>query len=211
LGIKPNGVFTPGGENTIGSFLVAGRFDLDEGGPDGILVIDIDKNHPQKNDLLYVDKFSNFRGSFHFNNIGATPLVAGDSFLIYTNNFGFPNTPESSVNFLGKTVPAAPGVGLQWYYGEAPDYALLKQFGTIMVTNAPLDPPTMVVTTEGGTNQTFSWPESHLGYQLQVQTNSLDAGLSTNWYPVVGTENVTATNLPIDPANPTVFYRLSNQ
>jgi hypothetical protein len=50
-----------------------------------------------------------------------------------------------------------------------------------------------------------------LGYQLQVQTNSLDVGLSTNWTPIVGTESVTSTNFPIDPANPAVLYRLSNQ
>jgi hypothetical protein len=61
------------------------------------------------------------------------------------------------------------------------------------------------------TNLTVSWPSTHIGYQLQVQTNNLNVGLGTTWYPVVGTEFVTSTNFPIDPASPAVFYRLSNQ
>lgn len=44
-------------------------------------------------------------------------------------------------------------------------------------------------------------------WKLQAQTNSLSTGLSTNWgYLTDGTVN--STNIPIDPANPAVFYQL---
>jgi hypothetical protein len=55
----------------------------------------------------------------------------------------------------------------------------------------------------------ISWPPDHTGWHLQAQTNSLGAGLTTNWANVPIS---TATNLmflPMVPANGSVFYRLS--
>ena len=46
-------------------------------------------------------------------NIGAVPFGAGQSFLIVSNNFGLPNTPETA-NLDYRFEPATPGVGLQW-------------------------------------------------------------------------------------------------
>jgi hypothetical protein len=43
---------------------------------------------------------------------------------------------------------------------------------------------------------------------LQIQTNNLVTGISTNWVTVPGSTNVVSTNLPIDPANSSVFLRL---
>ena len=40
---------------------------------------------------------------------------------------------------------------------------------------------------------------------------SLAVGLNNNWVPVVGSENSNTVSVAIDPASPTVFYRLSNQ
>jgi hypothetical protein len=54
----------------------------------------------------------------------------------------------------------------------------------------------------------LSWPESHLGWALQVQTNQLNVGLATNWSDWPGSVAVTSTNLAINPANPTAFFRL---
>jgi hypothetical protein len=50
---------------------------------------------------------------------------------------------------------------------------------------------------------------NYLGWSLQVQTNSLNAGLGTNWHTIPGSESVTVTNLPLGPANRAVFYRLN--
>lgn len=54
----------------------------------------------------------------------------------------------------------------------------------------------------------FNWPTDHVGWKLQAQTNSLDAGLGSNWFPVAGSR---ATNLilqTISPASGSVFFRL---
>jgi hypothetical protein len=41
-----------------------------------------------------------------------------------------------------------------------------------------------------------------------VQTNTLANGLGKNWVTNYGTASVTSTNLPINPNNGTVFYKL---
>jgi hypothetical protein len=54
----------------------------------------------------------------------------------------------------------------------------------------------------------LNWPADHLGWRLEAQTNSLTAGLGTNWVTVA---NSTATNqvfVPINPANGSSFFRL---
>ena len=48
-------------------------------------------------------------------------------------------------------------------------------------------------------------------YLRQAQTNWPGAGLGTNWSPVDGSTNGTQMSIPIDPACPSVFYRLHCQ
>jgi hypothetical protein len=205
LEINPSGVFTPGGSNIIGSFTIGGRFDLNTGAaPDGLLIIDVDLNNPAKNDVIRVDKWSNLRGALFMNNIGAIPFASGQSFRICTNNFGLANTPETAFDLANKITPKVPGVGLQW------DLSNLRTNGIIAVISAPLTPPGLTNTIVGGTNLNLTWPTTHIGYQLQVQTNTLSVGISTNWSPITGSEYTNSWNVPITTANPAVFYRLSN-
>jgi len=58
---------------------------------------------------------------------------------------------------------------------------------------------------------TLSWPANYLGWVLQVQTNSLTTGLTTNWVVIPGSSVVTMTNIPLDGTSPAVFYRLMYQ
>jgi Zn-dependent metalloprotease/subtilisin family serine protease len=51
----------------------------------------------------------------------------------------------------------------------------------------------------------LSWIGS--GFRLQAQTNSLGAGLSTNWFDYPG-GNASPVTITRDPANPSVFFRL---
>jgi hypothetical protein len=72
-------------------------------------------------------------------------------------------------------------------------------------------PPISFVSTNGMLSLT--WPSKYVGYYyLQVQTNKVTVGLSTNWVPYGGSVSSTLnsggiTN-NINPANGTVFYRL---
>ena len=75
---------------------------------------------------------------------------------------------------------------------------------TYMVnTNSPV----MTNSVSGGT-LTLSWPADHLGWRLEVQTNSLNAGLGTTWFTWPNSTNVTTVPITLDPTAPTVFFRL---
>jgi len=54
----------------------------------------------------------------------------------------------------------------------------------------------------------LSWPSDHLGWRLQIQTNDLSTGLSTNWITVPNSTNVLTATIPITDANGSVFLRL---
>jgi secreted PhoX family phosphatase len=62
-----------------------------------------------------------------------------------------------------------------------------------------------------GRHVQLSWPTIYLGWELQAQTNLPGAGLSTNWSSVASSTNNAQMSIPIDPACPSVFYRLHQQ
>jgi fibronectin type 3 domain-containing protein len=80
----------------------------------------------------------------------------------------------------------------------------LQASATTQSSQAPINVGAIIF----GKNLALSWPADHLGWHLQVQTNSLGSGLGTNWVTWPGSESVTSTNITIDPANGAVFYRL---
>ena len=67
--------------------------------------------------------------------------------------------------------------------------------------------PKLNLSTANGQLQ-ISWPADHTGWTLQMQTNSLSTGLSTNWVNVSGSTSVDATNIPVTTTNGSVFFRL---
>jgi hypothetical protein len=90
--------------------------------------------------------------------------------------------------------------------GAFPSFYECMVYGTSMPA-APLD-RTNIVAAVSGNILTLSWPANHLGWHLQVQTNVPGSGLTTNWVVVPGSDLVTSTNIPINPANGAVFHRL---
>jgi len=68
--------------------------------------------------------------------------------------------------------------------------------------------PTNLTAVVSGNMLTLSWPADHLGWRLQVQTNALSNGLGANWLTLPGTDLVTSTNLTINTAAGSVFYRM---
>lgn len=57
-----------------------------------------------------------------------------------------------------------------------------------------------------GTQLTLDWPAGQ-GWRLQVQTNGISTGISTNWVDVSGA--TPPYGIGLDALNPTVFYRLT--
>jgi autotransporter-associated beta strand protein len=80
--------------------------------------------------------------------------------------------------------------------------------GAVQVVGTIPTTPTNLSYSVSGGKLTINWPANYRGWILQEQTNTLSVGLSTNWVDVSGSANVTSTNVTINPASPTVFYRL---
>jgi sugar lactone lactonase YvrE len=54
----------------------------------------------------------------------------------------------------------------------------------------------------------LSWPLEYVGWHLQAQTNTLGAGLGTNWFVVPGSATTNQWTIPFDLASPGVFFEL---
>ncbi len=87
-------------------------------------------------------------------------------------------------------------------YGESAN-SIPASAQTISTATLPLN-----FVTSGGQIQ-FSWPMDHLGWHLEMQTNSANTGLGTNWLVVPNSNLTNQFAVPINPANGNVFFRLT--
>lgn len=101
--------------------------------------------------------------------------------------------------FTATNLPALTG-SMYWTNNLALD-------GSIAVINPINTNPPPLLSSFDGTTLSLSWP-TNAGWTLQMQTNSLTTGLGTNWVDVPGSSSITSTNITVNPALPTVFYRL---
>jgi fibronectin-binding autotransporter adhesin len=97
-------------------------------------------------------------------------------------------------------------------YNATTDATYLAGAGSLQVVPpAAINPlaGTILMSVSGST-LSLSWPTNQ-GWILQNQTNTLNVGLVVNsnaWFNIPGSELVTSTNITINPANGTVFYRM---
>jgi autotransporter-associated beta strand protein len=131
---------------------------------------------------------------------GGPALTAADSFPLFS--------ATTYAGAFASISPATPGAGLQWNTNT------LTTDGTLRISaigGGPSTTPTNVTAVFTSTDVTLSWPASHLGWTLQVQTNARSVGLTvaTNtWFDVVGSAATNSVTIPTSKADPTVFYRL---
>ena len=118
-------------------------------------------------------------------------LAGGDTFKLFS-------AASSTGNFA--SLSGSPGAGLDWKFN--PTNGVLTVYSTVPVNLSGV--------IAGNTLQ-ISWPADHLGWTLQAQTNDLNAGLGTNWFPIDGSTTNTQFLAPLDAGNPAVFYRLIYQ
>jgi hypothetical protein len=100
----------------------------------------------------------------------------------------------------------AAGAGL---YGSANSSGFIAGPGCLKVLTPVLGPsgPAQLTNSYSGGVLTLAWPAGE-NWRLESQTNSLSTGLSpTGWSTVSGVSDGSAT-ITVDPAEPTVFYRL---
>ena len=131
-------------------------------------------------------------GTITVTNIGGA-LQPGDTFQLLSTA---PTTNNLSGTFATTTLPVlAPG--LSWNN-------TLASNGKITVTGTL---PTIANTVSGNTIN-MNWGAGYLGWKLQLQTNNINTGISTNWVTVPGSEAASTYVLNIDAVNGTVFSRL---
>ena len=76
-----------------------------------------------------------------------------------------------------------------------------------VITPVIATPPLSLGITPSGGNVTISWPATHLGWQLQWQTNGLAPG---NWTTEPASATTTSMSWPLTPAEPVKFFRLKH-
>jgi hypothetical protein len=168
---------------TIDALTVNGNYTIN-----GTLAVDVNRAGFVSDHPIVSGTVSAVAGTVAVNTLGAA-LQVGDTFTLFSG-------PVS-----GGAALTVVGGGATWVNNLAVD-------GTIQVLSLVPTTPTSLTGTVNGGNLNISWPPSHQGWVLQAQTNSLAVGIATNWTDIPGTASVTSTNIAINPANPTVFFRL---
>jgi autotransporter-associated beta strand protein len=156
----------------------------------GNVLIQVDKSLAQSNDIVNVTGAITYGGTLTAVNIGASPLVVGDSFQVFPAG--------GSGNFA--SIAGSPGAGLNWSFNQAS--------GVLSVVGGVATNPTNLVASMSGSQLTLNWPADHTGWTLQAQTNNLSVGLTGTWYDVVGSTTTNQMTFPVDHTKPTVFYRM---
>jgi autotransporter-associated beta strand protein len=141
------------------------------------------------NDQLVAGGALTFGGTLVVTNLAGT-LAVGDSFRLF-------QAGSFSGSFSSASLPAL-GTGLAWNTANLTN-GVLSVVSTVS---------TNLVWNVSGTNLNLSWPSDHTGWRLQVQTNTLNAGLGTNWVDVSGSPLTNGMALPVDVTRGSVFYRL---
>ena len=187
--ITTNGTLAPGLTTAIGTLTASGGLALA-----GNVLIKVNKSVSPSNDLAVVSGTLTNVGTGTItvttNLSGATALALGDKFKIFS---------QAVSNGSAMTISGGLPSGLVWSNTLATD-------GSIYVVAGSTASPTLGVS-QAGSVLTFTW--SGAGFKLQSQTNALNSGLNNNWsdYPGGTVSGVSAT---INPANPTVFFRLKS-
>ena len=71
------------------------------------------------------------------------------------------------------------------------------------------NPATLVASMNSNQLQ-ISWPQEHTGWILQLQTNSIAAGLGTNWTTIANSDQTNQINILPNLTNQAVFFRLTH-
>lgn len=126
-------------------------------------------------------------------------LINGTTFTLFNQHIS---------GFASVTLPATDPTGATNYVWANN----LAANGTITLTSGGLPAvnsnPTNIVFAASAGSLTLSWPADHTGWTLQVQTNSLATGISTNWVNVPGSSSTDQVVVLTVQTNGAVFYRL---
>jgi hypothetical protein len=207
--LQPNRTQTLGGDGSIQGSVVLGQFGrLEPGtapGDTGTLtvsgsvtlgdttVMELSTTGGAANDQLTAASIV-YSGTLVLTNVG--DITGTNTFQLFSGAL--------SQNFANVITQSLAGV--TW------DLSQLTVNGSVTLTGpasvGPDPTPTEIAVSLANGELTLSWPETHLGWRLQVQTNSLGVGLSDNWVDVDGSAEDTSVTVPVGDEEQAVFYRM---
>jgi autotransporter-associated beta strand protein len=141
---------------------------------------------PNTNDSILGLTTVTYGGSLTLTNLTGT--ITG------TNRFKLFSASNYTGTFISLT--PSPGPNLAWNTNT------LAIDGTLRVVSTV---PTAISALLSSNLLALSWPADHIGWRLQVQTNSVTGA---NWSDIPTSINTNQIIIPFDPANSSVFYRL---
>lgn len=175
-----------------GTLTVSGSVTMNSG---STYLANINRTNSPNDGLLSASGGITYAGTLQVTNVGPA-LQAGDTFQL------FPSANTSFGSIILPTNDVANNLKYTWNNNVTSSGQI--SVATVSFLVNPF--PTNIVATLSGNSLVLSWPVDHTGWTLQVQTNSLKVGLSTNWVNVAGSASVdSVTNSATNGAS---FYRL---
>jgi autotransporter-associated beta strand protein len=184
--VNAGGALAPAGVGATGTLTLNGNLGLQ-----GTTLADINASTLGNDIVLLNTGTVTYGGALTVTNLAGT-LASGNSFRLF-------NAAGYAGSFSATNLPALTA-GLAWNWNPAN--------GTLSVVSGVSTTSTNITVMVGTGTMTLSWPADHTGWRLQAQTNSTGTGLGTNWSTVPGSTSVNNVTVPLNPANPTVFYRM---
>jgi len=183
-------IAAPGGSVGAGDATGPGTFTINNNLTiQGRALMRINKDNTPSSDNIVATGTVNYGGTLVISNASVTALTTSDTFQLF-------NASSHTGNFT--SISGSPGQGLAYSFN--PNSGVLSVVTSTINTN-----PTNITFSVSGNTLSLSWPSDHLGWILQQQTNKLT---DPNWVDVPASASMTSTNITINPAVPSVFYRL---
>jgi autotransporter-associated beta strand protein len=182
--VASGAVLFPGGSNQVGTLAFNNALSLK-----GTTLMEIDRANGT-NDALRGISTLTYGGTLTVSSLGGTNAL-GDAYRLFSA------TTYSVSHFAVTNLPAL-GSGLRWAWNPAN--------GTLSVVAGTATTPTNISYQVSGSTLTLTWPESHLGWY--AQSNSEDVGNPDFWFDVAASQAATNLNITFNPVLTNVFYRL---
>jgi autotransporter-associated beta strand protein len=159
----------------------------------GALLMELNRtNFPMADELISRAGIIAGGGTLIVTNLGPA-LRAGDTFQLFDGPV---------IGFANIQLPAVEP-GLAWTNRLAFDGSIALQSVVAM------NPPDLAATLVVGNEIKLTWPPDHIGWHLQMQTNGANAGLSTNWIDLTGSDATNTIAVPLNVTGGCVFFRLA--
>ena len=186
--IQSAGRLAPG--TSIGALTISNSLSLS-----GVTVMELHAA-ARTNDLVRGLTIVTYGGTLTLSNLAGT-ITASNAFKLFNAN--------SYRGAFTTLTPASPGAGLAWNTNTLATDGTLRVVSTVPV---PILVEHVTPCAPSSKCLALSWPADHTGWHLQVQTNSLSAGLGTNWLNIPNSIATNQMTFTVDPAVGCVFYRL---